>query len=156
MNKKLNPLTENHLFTKAFTKGCSETSKLCAVYILRNIKKNFDGSPKKTSVGIAVNAKLGGAVQRNRVKRIIREGARPLYPELADGLIVVIVARGAAFSHKAKSTAMNECLDACFTKLGAYKGQTLKVKDNTAKKFGRPQNSQGKRPNHGGNSCGKK
>jgi len=135
MNKKLNPLRENHLFTKAFTKGCTESSKLCAVYILKNIKKNFDGSPKKTTVGIAINAKLGGAVQRNRVKRIIREGVRPLYDRLSDGLIVVISARGAAFAKSAKSTGMNSCLDSCFSKLGAYRGQTLASKDPSKNKF---------------------
>lgn len=134
MNKKLNPLTENHLFTKAFTRGATETSKLCAVYILKNIKRNFDGSLPKTKVGIAVNAKLGGAVKRSRVKRIIREGVRPLYNQLSDGLIVVISARGAAFSKTAKSTTMNVCIDSCFLKLGAYRGQTLKVRDNSGSK----------------------
>lgn len=129
MNKKLNPLTENHLFTKTFTRGCTESSKLCAVYILKNIKRNRDGSLPKTKIGIAINAKLGGSVQRNRVKRIIREGVRPLYDNLSDGLIVVISARGAAFSKSAKSTAMKSCIDSCLTKLGAYKGMTLKTKN---------------------------
>ncbi len=131
MNKRLNPLTENHLFTKAFTRGTNESSKLCAVYILKNIKRNSDGTLPKTKTGIAINAKLGGAVQRNRVKRIIRAGLMPLYDKLSDGLIVIVSARGAAFSKKAKSTAMGACIDSCFLKLGAYKGQQLKGKDNT-------------------------
>ena len=136
LNRKLNPLTENHLFTKAFTRGVSESSKLCAVYILKNIKRNPDGSLPKTKTGIAINAKLGGAVQRNRVKRIIREGTRPLYENLSDGLLVIISARGAAFSKKAKSTAMRECIDSCFNALGAYKGQKLKHRDiSTGKTF---------------------
>lgn len=128
LNRKLNPLTENHLFTKAFTRGVSEQSKLCAVYILKNIRRNPDGSLPKTRIGIAVNAKLGGAVQRNRVKRIIREGTHPLYGKLSDGLIVIISARGAAFSKKAKSTAMGSCIDSCFDALGAYSGHTLRSK----------------------------
>ena len=135
MNKKLNPLTENHLFTKAFTKGSSETAKLCAVYILKNIKRNPDGSLPDTKIGIAVNAKLGGAVRRNRVKRIIRAGVMPLYNDLSKGLIVVISARGAAFSKSAKSDSMNVCLHSCFLKLGAYKGQELRAKSSTPKTF---------------------
>ncbi len=134
MNKKLNPLTENHLFTKAFTKGVNEASKLCAVYILKNIKRNPDGTLPKTKIGIAINAKLGGAVKRNRVKRIIRAGAMPLYEKLSDGLIVIISARGAAFSKSAKSTSMNVCIDSCFSKLGAYKGQELKGRNNSSVK----------------------
>ena len=134
LNKKLNPLTENHLFTKAFTRGSTESSKLCAVYILKNIKRNLDGSLPKTKIGIAVNAKLGGAVARNRVKRIIREGVRPLYEKLSDGLIVVISARGAAFSKSAKSTAMNINIDSCFTRLGAYRGMTLKARESSIHK----------------------
>jgi len=36
---------------------------------------------------------LGGAVQRNRVRRIIREAYRLLEPELKPGFDIVIVAR---------------------------------------------------------------
>lgn len=136
MNAKLNPLTENHLFSKAYKNGVCETSKLCAVYILKNIKRNKDGSRPKTTIGISANAKLGGAVQRNRVKRIIRAGAIPLYNSLSDGLIVVIAARGAAFSKNATSTEINSALDLCFKKLGAYKGNTLKTKGNKNSPFG--------------------
>ena len=148
MNKKLNPLTENHLFTKAFTRGATEASKLCAVYILKNIKRNPDGSLPKTRIGIAVNAKLGGAVARNRVKRIIREGARPLYEKLSDGLIIVISARGAAFAKSAKSTAMHNNIDSCFTRLGAYKGMTLKVKESSTGKTYTNNKSKGVMPKH--------
>ena len=147
MNKKLNPLTENHLFTKAFTKGATESSKLCAVYILKNIKRNPDGTLPKTKTGIAINAKLGCSVKRNRVKRIIRAGLTPLFGKLSDGLLVVVSARGAAFSKNAKSTAMGECIDSCFEKLGAYKGMQLKARDNTkSKTFSRK--------NNGGKGCG--
>ena len=134
LNRKLNPLTENHLFTKAFTKGVTACSKLCAVYILKNIKRNPDGTLPKTKTGIAINAKLGGAVQRNRVKRIIREGLRPLYENLSDGLIVIVSARGAAFSKSAKSTSMETGIHSCFTLLGAYKGQKLTNSDEYRKK----------------------
>lgn len=134
MNKKLNPLTENHLFSKAYKNGICDVNKLCAVYVLKNIRKNKDGTPLKTKLGIAVNAKLGGAVQRNRVKRIIREACYPLFDNISDGLIIVIAARGAAFSHSAKSTGISKCLENSFNNLGVFKGQLLKTKQTNQRK----------------------
>ncbi len=148
MNKKLNPLTENHLFTIAYRKGSCDVSKLCAVYVMKNIKRTENGEPLPTRLGIAVNAKLGGAVQRNRVKRIIREGYRQLLSEISPGLIIVISARGAAFSKHAKSTGIKKALDTSFENLGVYKGQTLKKKEAPPKKIFRNNNT--KKPNRNG------
>ena len=134
MNKKLRPLTENHLFTRAYRKGSCDVNKLCAVYVMKNIKRTKEGGLLPTRLGIAVNAKLGGAVQRNRVKRIIREGYRQLLPEISPGLIIVISARGAIFSKHAKSTTVKKALDESFKNLGIYKGQTLIKKEAPAKK----------------------
>lgn len=128
MNRKLNPLTENHLFTKAFRNGASDVTKLTAVYVMKNIKREKDGSLPATKLGIAVNAKLGGAVKRSRVKRIIREGYRELLPRISPGLILVISPRAAAFSPKVKSGAVRQSLDISFGKLGIYKGMTLETK----------------------------
>lgn len=130
MNKRLNPLTENHLFSKAYKNGVCDVNKLCAVYVLKNIRKNKDGTPMKTKLGIAVNAKLGGAVERNRVKRIIREAYSVHLPNISDGLLIVIAARGAAFSHSAKSTGISKCLENSFNNLGTFKGQVLKAKSS--------------------------
>ncbi len=134
MNKKLRPLTENHLFTIAYRKGSCDVNKLCAVYVMKNIKRTKEGGLLPTRLGIAVNAKLGGAVQRNRVKRIIREGYRQLLPEISPGLIIVISARGAVFSKHAKSTEVKKALDVSFKNLGVYNGQTLIKKEAPAKK----------------------
>lgn len=145
MNKKLNPLTENHLFTKAYGKGTSDVSKLCAVYVLKNIKRTPDGGLLPTKFGISINAKLGSAVQRNRVKRIIREGYRPLVPKVSDGLIIVVAARGAAFSKNAKSIMINKALDTSFNNLGVYKGQILKKRDMLEKKTYKGNNNKKKK-----------
>lgn len=52
-------------------------------------------------VGIAVRRQLGGAVQRNRVKRRLREASARAYHALPQGMDVVIVPRtpavGASF-----------------------------------------------------------
>ena len=65
---------------------------------MRNFKRNPDGSPMKTKLGITVNRKLGKACKRNRVKRLIREAYRENYSYIKDGYIMVIAARAAAFA----------------------------------------------------------
>lgn len=110
MRKIILPLKENHLFSKAYARGKSEVSKLCAVYIMRNFKKNPDGSPMKTKLGITVNRKLGKACKRNRVKRLIREAYRENYKYIKDGYIMIIAARAAAFAPHIKAQDMTKAL----------------------------------------------
>lgn len=43
-------------------------------------------------IGFSVSRRVGGAVARNRVKRVLREAARPLIPHLV-ACDVVVVAR---------------------------------------------------------------
>ena len=120
MNRKLYPLCENHMFVKAYKKGKSGVNKYTAVYVLKNYRKNPDGSPVHTKLGIAINAKLGKACKRSRVKRIIREAYRHILPQLRDGYIVVIAARAAAFSKSVKSTDVEKQLKTTLSKLEVF------------------------------------
>ena len=121
MNRKLYPLCENHMFLKAYRKGKSGVNKYTAVYVLKNYRTNKDGSPMHTKLGISINAKLGKACKRSRVKRIVREAYRALLPDIKDGLIIVIAARGAAFSKSVKSTDIHKQLAATLSKLEVIK-----------------------------------
>lgn len=60
-----------------------------AVYFLKN------GTPQ-TRIGITAGKKLGCAVERNRIRRQIREIVRQSPKELSDGFDIVIVARSRA------------------------------------------------------------
>ena len=46
-----------------------------------------------TRVGVTAGRSLGGAVRRNRAKRLIREAIRPYLPKLKPGWKVIIIAR---------------------------------------------------------------
>jgi ribonuclease P protein component len=46
-----------------------------------------------TRVGVAAGKSVGNAVKRNRAKRLIRAAARELYPQVASGWDIVLIAR---------------------------------------------------------------
>ncbi len=46
-----------------------------------------------TRIGVIAGRRLGTAVARNRAKRLLREAARHLYPRLAPGWDLVLIAR---------------------------------------------------------------
>ena len=94
---------ENHLYQKAYAKGKKAVGRYTVVYVMKDLKASLlkRAHPMKINVnrvGLTVTKKIGGAVVRNRVKRILREGYRLCEKELPlrRGRIVIIVARDAA------------------------------------------------------------
>lgn len=93
-------LCENHLFQKAYKTGKKAPARRIVLYVLADkkanlLKKRHPLKIKVNRVGITVSKKIGGAVQRNRAKRIIREAYRALEKNFTvkKGFLVVIVAR---------------------------------------------------------------
>ena len=103
-------IRENHLYNKAYKKGKSYVGKLIAVYVLRDLaaERLAKANPEKqylNRVGLSVSKKLGGAVVRNRAKRIMRAAYDECKPQLKRGFLIVISARGAATRKKSTDVA---------------------------------------------------
>jgi ribonuclease P protein component len=49
----------------------------------------------KVRVGVTAGRSVGGAVQRNKAKRLLREAIRPLLPDLLPGRDLILIARSA-------------------------------------------------------------
>ena len=122
---KFRAICENHLYHKAYAKGKRAVSSALAVYVLPDYKakrlmKQDTRKQLKNRYGITVSTKIGGAVIRSRVRRIIRSALRDIEKtkSLKVGFLVVIAARSTA--PKLKSCEIEKQLDFAFTKLGMY------------------------------------
>jgi len=84
-------LTKNYEFKRLYNKGKSAATKHVVVYCMKN------GKPENR-IGITVSTKLGGAVQRNRVRRRLKEIYRLNEAALKTGYNIVVIARLASRS----------------------------------------------------------
>ncbi len=82
--KKLNTLKKNYEFRNVLTKGKYYQGKYMTIYVKKN-------NSNKNIIGIAINTKLGKAVKRNAVKRLIRENYRLVKDELLLGNSIVFL-----------------------------------------------------------------
>ena len=122
---KFKAICENHLYSKAYSKGKRAVTSALAVYVLPDYaaKRLAKAHPEKKTVnriGLTTSTKLGGAVVRSRCRRIMREGLRSLEKEktLKVGFLIVIAARSASVN--LKSDEIKNQLDFAFKKLGMY------------------------------------
>ncbi len=115
-------IKEHHLYDKAYKKGTHAGGRLVSVYVLPDYaaRRLMLANPMHAyinRVGLSVTKKLGGAVQRNRAKRVIRAGLQQVEAAvtLRRGKLIVISARPAIVD--AKSTEVGQELMRCFRKL---------------------------------------
>lgn len=82
--KKTVMLKKNYEFRKVLSKGKYYSGECIEALILSNSKG-------KNALGIAVNTKLGTAVERNKIKRLIRESYYFFEERINDGQEIVFL-----------------------------------------------------------------
>ncbi len=115
-------IKENHLYRKAFQRGRRWSGKYVTVCVLKDLaaRRLMKANPQKqyiNRIGLSVPKREGGAVERNRVKRIIRAGLQQVERQqaLRRGFLIVIAARPGI--ERQKSTAIASELRYIFKKL---------------------------------------
>lgn len=79
-------ICENRDFRRLYKRGRSFVGASIVMYIGK-------GRSDTVRIGITVGKKIGNAVKRNRVRRVIREAFRMTAPFIKTGLDIIIVAR---------------------------------------------------------------
>lgn len=129
-------IRENHLYKKTYLGGKKAAGRYSVIYVLKDLKayKLRKENPKKeyvNRIGLTVTKKMGGAVVRNRIKRVLRAAFRAVEKEycLKKGFLIVISSREAAF--RASSEQIRAEMTEQFSKLGL-----ILRKDNAAAEVG--------------------
>jgi ribonuclease P protein component len=92
-------LTRSADVQRTLRRGTSRAGDLMAVHVLRRPESPQKGDPAALEpidaarLTVVASRRVGGAVRRNRAKRLLREAARPLV--WRSGIDVVLVARAA-------------------------------------------------------------
>lgn len=80
-------------FDRVFSEGTKGVSDALVIYT----RGNREG---RNRIGLAVGRKLGKAVRRNRIRRLIKEAFRLENPTLPQGFDLVCIPRGGGFPAK--------------------------------------------------------
>ncbi len=86
-------ITRSGDFDAVYRRGRSAANRHLVVYAFTRDDRPATAPPR---LGLSVSRKVGGAVERNRVKRVLREQFAEIAPGLPGGLDVVVIARPGA------------------------------------------------------------
>lgn len=113
-------LSRSGEFERVYREGRSHANRHLVVYAFP--RGEGDGPPR---LGVSVGRKLGGAVERNRVKRALREAFWSTAEELEPGHDFVIVARPPAgeLTERGGEAAVEETLRSVLVEAGLARGE---------------------------------
>jgi ribonuclease P protein component len=109
-------LSRSGEFERVFREGRSHASRHLVVYAF----PREEGDDSEPRLGVSVGRKLGGAVERNRMKRLLREAFWANAERLRERHDFVIVARPAAgeLAREGGEQAIEEALRAVLSEAG--------------------------------------
>ncbi len=112
--RKIDTLKKNYEFKNVLNKGKFYRGNYITIYITKNNKE-------KNVIGIAVSKKIGNAVRRNRVKRVIRESYRLQKSNLKQGYNIVFLLNRKSKEEDIKYIQISEDMKNIFEKIGIIK-----------------------------------
>ena len=86
MLRKEYRLKKKYMFAYCYRAGKVAHAKSCLMYYTPSKNRNV-------KIGISVSKKVGGAVQRNRARRVIREAITPFLQSINKNYNLIFVAR---------------------------------------------------------------
>jgi len=87
---KKHRLTRSADFQRVYRQGKSVAGRHAVLYYFERVAENGDEGPR---MGVSVSKKVGGAVMRNQIKRVLKEVFRDLRDSTAPNYDYVIIAR---------------------------------------------------------------
>ena len=112
--RKTEMLKKNYEFRKVLSKGKYYSGKYIEIFALKN-------NSYKNKLGIAISVKLGKAVKRNKVKRLIRESYRLIEEKLEIGYSIVFLWKKKMDIKEATFSNVNKDINNIFEKMGIIK-----------------------------------